>query len=904
MVVFYADLPIHSRFSRATSSDADLEHMALWARRKGISVLGTGDFTHPAWLREIEEKLVPAEPGLFRLRPELEAEIDRRVGAAGEPVRFLLEVEISTIYKKGERTRKVHHLIYVPDLEKARKLIESLSRIGNLASDGRPILGLDSRHLLEIALESGEGSYLVPAHIWTPWFAALGSKSGFDSIEECYGDLSSEIFAVETGLSSDPEMNWRISALDRYRLVSNSDAHSPPKIAREACAFDVPLDYFAMRDALRTGEGFRGTVEFFPEEGKYHLDGHRNCGISMTPEETRSKGGTCPACGKPVTLGVMHRVSELADRGEAKPPPGAAPFRSLVPLDEVLSEIHGVGPASKAVRASFEALLARLGSELFILERAPLEDLGRAGSSLLSEALGRMREGRVIRQAGFDGQYGTIRLFETGEIDRRAGVKFLFDFMEEAVGARPNGKGRGEEIAADRPAPIASRPPGADGPGAETLGAAGAAPPSTPPPRGLDLDGLDPDQALAARIVEGPLCIIAGPGTGKTRTLTQRIAHLISGCGAAPGECLAVTFTRRAAGEMRERLERLLPGRAGGVAVTTFHALGLSMLREHAAEAGLPGPVRIASEAERLEALREAADVSDRRARQLLERISRRKREGAPLGLLESRPDLVAEYRARYRHVSVDEFQDIDALQYRLLRLLAPPGGNVCVIGDPDQSIYGFRGAEAGSFARFLADFSPARTVRLTRNYRSTRTIVEASLQLVAPASALPDRSLTATREGPDLVEIHGCPSERAEAEFIVETIERAVGGSSFFSLDSGRSDGQERGAHSFGDFAVLYRAEAQAEPIVEALSRSGIPFQKRSHRRLGDLPWVEEVVRGLEAVPLGAEARSRRRSPRPPRRVRLPSHAARIEGARVPGGVHRRMRGRPPAAALRPQRR
>jgi DNA helicase-2/ATP-dependent DNA helicase PcrA len=375
MVVFYADLHIHSRFSRATSSDSDLEHLALWARRKGISVLGTGDFTHPAWLREIEEKFVPAEPGLFRLRPELEAEVDRRSGASAEPVRFLLEVEISTIYKKGDRTRKVHHLIYVPDLEKARKLIESLSRIGNLASDGRPVLGLDSRHLLEIALESGEGSYLLPAHIWTPWFAALGSKSGFDSIEECYGDLSPEIFAVETGLSSDPEMNWRISALDRYRLVSNSDAHSPPKIAREACAFDVPLDYFAIRDALRTGAGYRGTVEFFPEEGKYHLDGHRECGVSMTPEETRSKNCLCPTCGKPLTLRVMHRVSELADREEPKRPSGAAPYQNLVPLDEVLSEIHGVGPASKAVRSSFEALLARLGSEPAGKPRSPFRQL-------------------------------------------------------------------------------------------------------------------------------------------------------------------------------------------------------------------------------------------------------------------------------------------------------------------------------------------------------------------------------------------------------------------------------------------------------------------------------------------------------------------------------------------------
>jgi DNA helicase-2/ATP-dependent DNA helicase PcrA len=274
--MFYADLHVHSRYSRATSRDADLEHLALWARRKGISVVGTGDFTHPAWFEEIRTKLVPAEPGLFRLRPEIEREVERQLPPACHgPVRFLLEVEISTIYKKGDRTRKVHHLIYASNLDTAGRFREKLATIGNIASDGRPILGLDSRHLLEITLQSGPDAYLVPAHIWTPWFAALGSKSGFDSIDECYGDLAPHIFAVETGLSSDPPMNWRVSQLDRFTLVSNSDAHSPPMLGREACAFATDMDYFAMRRALETGEGYAGTVEFFPEEGKYHLDGHR-----------------------------------------------------------------------------------------------------------------------------------------------------------------------------------------------------------------------------------------------------------------------------------------------------------------------------------------------------------------------------------------------------------------------------------------------------------------------------------------------------------------------------------------------------------------------------------------------------------------------------------------------------
>src|SRR5229473_6115083 len=304
---FHADLHVHSKYSRATSPDLDLEHLASWARRKGIAVVATGDFSHPAWSAELKAKLVPAEPGLFRLRDDIEKAVMAALPAACRaPVRFMLEVEISTIYKKGDKTRKIHHLIYAPDFATVDRINARLARIGNIASDGRPILGLDSRNLLEITLDSGPDAYLIPAHIWTPWFAALGSQSGFDSIVECYGDLSDRIFAVETGLSSDPAMNWRVSFLDRYRLVSNSDAHSPGKLAREATRFSCEPDFFAMRRALETGEGYEGTVEFFPEEGKYHLDGHRACGVRLDPEQTRALDTICPQCGKPLTVGVLH----------------------------------------------------------------------------------------------------------------------------------------------------------------------------------------------------------------------------------------------------------------------------------------------------------------------------------------------------------------------------------------------------------------------------------------------------------------------------------------------------------------------------------------------------------------------------------------------------------------------
>jgi DNA helicase-2/ATP-dependent DNA helicase PcrA len=490
--MFFADLHIHSKFSRATGKDADLEHMALWGRKKGVTVIGTGDFTHPQWMQELREKLVPAEPGLFRLRDDLERavgqafqpdsngpsalsaqtdppEIDRQ---AGKPdllmqgvTRFLLEVEISTIYKKGDFTRKVHHCIYAPDFDAADKMFARLSRIGNLASDGRPILGLDSRHLLEIVLESSPQSYLIPAHIWTPWFAVLGSKSGFDTVEDCYGDLTKHIFALETGLSSDPPMNWRLSQLDRFTLVSNSDAHSPPKIGREACAFACDLSYFAMKQALETRDGYAGTVEFFPEEGKYHLDGHRACGVKLTPPETKQLDLRCPTCKKELTVGVMHRVDDLADRPEGFVPIEPQPTsRNLVPLPEVIGEIKGMGESSKAVQAAYDQTLAKVGSELFILDQAPPEELRRLGSPILADAIERMRSGKVIRDAGYDGEYGVIKVFHPGELANRGRKSLLFEEVEspesKVESARPKAVSRKPKAVVPTPAgpKIASSP--------------------------------------------------------------------------------------------------------------------------------------------------------------------------------------------------------------------------------------------------------------------------------------------------------------------------------------------------------------------------------------------------------------------------------------------------------------
>jgi uncharacterized protein (TIGR00375 family) len=802
---FHADLHVHSKYSRATSRDLDLEHLAAWACRKGIGVVATGDFTHPAWCAELKQKLIPAEPGLFRLRSDIEQAIAQTLPAACRtPVRFMLEVEISTIYKKADRTRKIHHLIYAPDFETVDRMSARLARIGNIASDGRPILGLDSRDLLEIALDSGPHAYLVPAHIWTPWFAALGSQSGFDSIAECYGDLADRIFAVETGLSSDPPMNWRISFLDRYRLTSNSDAHSPGKLGREATTFDCELDYFAIKQALETGRGYGGTVEFFPDEGKYHLDGHRKCEVRLSPKETLAHGGRCPVCGEALTIGVEHRVEVLADRSEAQalPPPSAGTVSNLVPLPEILSELCATGTASRAVAQGYDQAIAKLGPELSILQSVPVEDIGRTGSALLAEAIARLRAGKVFREAGYDGEYGVIRLFEENELKRLTAGELLFD--------TPVSK----RAATQSPKPPVTAKTVPDG---ET-----AMPPrprlllvsSQPKAASPLLAQLDDDQRSAAETVDGPLLIVAGPGSGKTRTLTYRIAHLIAERGAAAESCLAITFTRRAAAEMRDRLTALLPDCAERVLIHTFHSLGLAILREHASAACLDRGFRVASETERAALLAETLDLTAAKAERLLRAISKEKRThgsaGADVGeaaayaralatrnwidfddlialpvrALAANPALAAFHHGCWQWISVDEFQDVDAQQYRLLQLLAPPGSNLCAIGDPNQAIYGFRGADASCFDRFREDYPAARTVRLTRNYRSSGTIIAASAQVIASSPTAPIAEMV--RDMHERIAIHTAPTERAEAESVVKAIEEMIGGHSFFSIDSG----------------------------------------------------------------------------------------------------------------------
>ena len=919
--MFHADLHVHSRFSRACSKDSEIPHLAWWAARKGVTVVGTGDFTHPAWAAGLAESLVPAEPGLLRLTPELASRLRRTLPpSCPAEIRFLLSTEISTIYKRDGATRKIHHLLYAPTFEAAGAITAALAKVGNLASDGRPILGLDSRHLLEITLNAGPGCFLIPAHIWTPWFAVLGSKSGFDAVPDCYLDLAEHVFAVETGLSSDPPMNWICSALDHYRLVSNSDAHSPPMIGREATTFSTTLDYFAMLGALRTGQGLAGTLNFFPEGGRYHLDGHRKCGVRLFPAESVGHAGACPKCGKPLTIGVLHRVAELADRPEGYRPAGTSASANLVSLPEIIGEIYGTGRQSKRVTMEVDRLVAALGPELHILRDAGTADIRRAAGGLVAEAIDRLRRGEVIKEAGYDGEYGVIRLFRPEEL---AGTDALFDIPAPTVSEEPPFAEPAATSAAASPGGAAgvngttTEPPGpgitADRqPSGPPATSAQAASPRTTEPQipgpwtagprigspsrpgqgapavrhgagragELLLAGLDAGQREAA-LAEGPLMILAGPGTGKTRTLTRRIAVLVAERGVPPEACLALTFTRRAAAEMRERLAALLPEEARRLMITTFHGLGLAILREHGKRAGLDPGFTVADDRARLAvAAGEAGSVAA--GRRLLAKAARDPAVagefagllasrglvdfdgliGRTLALLREEPDLAAALRARWRSISVDEYQDTDADQDALLRLLAGDGSGLTVIGDPDQAIYGFRGADVGFFLSFERDYPGARTVALTRNYRSSPVIVSGAMQAVAPVTLVPGRRLSAVSSGPGAgraapaaasrITVHEAASEQAEAAWIAQAIDRLLGGASFHSLDSGRADGHAGGRLALADMAVLYRTDAQAAVLGQALIRAGLPFQKRSHDLLSRRTAVADILREMGDIPDG----------------------------------------------------
>lgn len=420
--MFYADLHIHSKFSRATSKDMNLETIEQWAQLKGIKLIGTGDFTHPEWLKEIQNKLTEEGNGLFTLKKEFRLDVP---ASCKEETFFILSSEISCIYQKNGKLRKIHLVVLSPSLKDVIKINHALSQIGSLSADGRPILGVDAKELMKIILELSPESIIIPAHAWTPHFSVFGSQSGFDSLEECFEELTPYIYAIETGLSSDPPMNWRLSSLDRVILVSNSDAHSPAKIGREANIFDTEISYKAIIEAIKTGKGFLGTVEFFPEEGKYHYDGHRTCGIRLSPKETIRRNYLCPVCGKKVTVGVMHRVELLSDRPEGFKPAQALPYKSIIPLPEIIAEINNSSVQSKGVFNTYMKALYKLGNEYDILLNKNLAEIEKFDSKL-AEAIERMRQGKVYVEPGYDGEYGKIKVFGEAKENEIKGQTILF----------------------------------------------------------------------------------------------------------------------------------------------------------------------------------------------------------------------------------------------------------------------------------------------------------------------------------------------------------------------------------------------------------------------------------------------------------------------------------------------
>ncbi len=889
---FIADFHVHSKFSRATAKNLDLENLYIAAQIKGITVVGTGDVTYPGWFSEICEKLQPAEPGLFKLKDEYAKICDKEVPlSCRAAVRFILSTEISNIYKKNAKTRKNHNLILIPDLAVAEKFNAKLDKIGNIKSDGRPILGLDARDLFEILLETSDKAILIPAHIWTPWFSVLGSKSGFDSIEECFEDLTPNIFAVETGLSSDPPMNWRVSGLDGLTLVSNSDAHSPLNLGREANLLNTDLSFEAIKSAIKSGDPdqFLGTVEFFPEEGKYHFDGHRTCNVRLHPQETMENQGKCPVCGKGLTIGVLNRVEELADRGQDQLTPNRPPYYSTVQLVDILSEIFKVGAKSKKVSKNYLTAINELGSEFNILHTLEPEVIDSAGIPLLGEAIRRTRNKEIEVLPGYDGEYGQVLIFRANERERLTGQKALFSIpapppiQSESVKKRVVAAGHNQ-------LPLE--------PAKKMKAAAGD---STANPAAMTvIDKLNSEQQRAVNHPGGPLLIIAGPGTGKTRTLTHRIAHLIMEKGVSPQNILAVTFTNKAAVEMRARLNHLMGNPPSLLQVATFHSFCFSILNDQKIK-----PSGIVDEDHRRALISEAIKryssgdkQVDLKPREILHRIIAAKQqvlspdeftERHPgdsesdvisdiyriyqqllaiqgfcdfedlifniVCLLESKSNQSRRYQKKYQHIFVDEYQDLNPAQYRIIRALAPDESSIkdlCVIGDPDQSIYGFRGSDTAYFKRFIDDYPGTRVIRLTRNYRSTQTILSASFQVIE------DHRLDSDDGGRTYSQIDGLKAisilelstEKAEAETIGRIITQQIGGTGFHSIDTGMvTDANLVESRSYSDFAVLYRTHAQHQALADVFDKQGIPFQVASRENALNQAGLPELISFLKVI-------------------------------------------------------
>lgn len=834
-----ADLHIHSKYSRATSKDCTPEYLDLWARRKGIQIIGTGDFTHPVWRKELEEKLSPCEEGLYILKKEYRIFDDT---APDNAPRFVISGEISSIYKKNGKVRKVHNLILLPGLEAAQVLSVRLEAIGNLHSDGRPILGLDSRDLLEITLDVCPEAVFIPAHIWTPHFSLFGAFSGFDTIEECFEDLTPYIHALETGLSSDPSMNWRLKALDSYNLVSNSDAHSPSKLGREASLLDIEYSYSQLSKALAGGAGFKGTIEFFPEEGKYHLDGHRKCSLCLTPSQTLEYNGRCPVCGRKITIGVLHRVEELADREDGIVLPQKPPFESLVPLQETIAGSIGRTPSSAKVTAMYMEMLRNLGPEFFILREAPIDAIQQIAGPCVSEGIKRLRKGEVRRIPGYDGEYGTIQLIQKEEIEALNGQMSLFGLPSGSVAEREPAYKRSLST---------SIPPSSNSSSSSVE--------ISSPLKEAEREDANQEQLEAIQSPEPYIAVIAGPGTGKTKTLILRILYLLTVRKVKPSEITAVTFTKKAALELEKRLAEQLGGKSKMrfITIGTFHSICRNLLSSWNFPHSLADEYEILDIAEEtVEKFRDSGlKIS---AKKLLQEISAYKNSLSPskevspeflsafefyenrllelklmdfddllikvLSQMEHKREEKSKDLKRFHYLLLDEFQDINELQYHLIQSWNKKGKSLFAIGDPDQSIYGFRGSNSQCFKRLKEDFESIKLISLIKNYRSTPQILSCAQPLIEKnGSGL--RCLQSEKKAGPVPMLVTADTLMSEGIFIAKEISRLAGGIDMLdaqNTDTLSGSGSLRG---FSDIAVLYRTHRQAELLGHCLAKEGIPY-------------------------------------------------------------------------------
>ncbi|MBW1615383.1 MAG: UvrD-helicase domain-containing protein [Deltaproteobacteria bacterium] len=866
---FTADFHIHSKYSMATAKNLDLENLYISASQKGIDIVGTGDFTHPGWFAEIEEKLIYDENGLLTLREDIKKECDIYIPQnCKRDVKFILTSEISSIYKKNGKTRKNHNLIFAKDLTQAKEINRRLDKIGNIKSDGRPILGLDAKNLLEIILEVGKENFLVPAHIWTPWFSLFGSKSGFDSIEECFEDMTEHIFALETGLSSDPAMNRLVSDLDKYTLISNSDAHSPGKLGREANLFDTEKTYQKIKEAMKSGDKkkFLGTLEFFPEEGKYHFDGHRKCGVSLHPNDTKRGDCLCPVCGAPLTLGVLHRVNDLADITEQRDISEFPSYRCIIPLINIISEIVQVGAGSKKVISTYNKAIETLGDEFSILNALTKEDIEKANIPLLADAIEKVRNNKVILIPGYDGEYGRIKIFDEEERKRLLRQKSLF-----IIEAKKKEKKKGQSIA-----PSFKKEKKKD----KNLC------------KHIKTDALNSLQQKAVERDNINLLITAGPGTGKTRTITEKIIRLITENKVSHQNILAITFTDKAANEMKERIsasinEKKMPD------VLTFHSFCFKFLKNIEKNKDY----KIINDYERKKIIADAvkkASVKEKSipsAENILNLISRAKQNllkpdndlgKQAIGIsAESLSEIYKEYqkllrfyksydfddlilnaaeiltdnerikkecRKKFKYIFIDEYQDINKGEYQIIKsIISDKGENFIVaIGDPNQSIYGFRGANASYFKHFTKDFPNAKELTLTKNYRFPSYILKASNQIIENPNLV---SKSASEEKDEKIKIISANSEKAEIEAIAAKIESMIGGYGYSSIDTGRAAISEKSLMSFSDFAVLYRTKSFAKNIVEIFEKRGIPYQIAQKDEILSKEGIKEILSFLKII-------------------------------------------------------